>query len=100
VELAAELAQTLPQHAPVLLEDVRDSCPALTTCKKGCACCKATKSSEQDPGPSSDDCREPTGPGPDDDGSSGPSAALTWSPGTSKAALPEVTGSNPRGGPN
>jgi hypothetical protein len=98
LELAAELAHTLPQQAPLLLEDVRDLSPALTTCKKGCTHCKANKTGGENPGPSTDGWQGLPGPQPDDDGSAGPSAVLTRSLGSSEAVLPEITGSKPRGG--
>jgi hypothetical protein len=98
VELAAELGKTLPRFAPMLLEDVRDLCPALSTCKTGCVRCRTSRSREQNPGPNPEGCPQAAKPRPDDDGSEGACAGPSCSSGTSEAALQEIAGSNPTGG--
>ncbi len=71
IQLAAELANTLPQHAPGLLADVRELCPALTVCRNGCACAWAAMTNDENPASDADACREPAGGGFDDDSSAG-----------------------------
>jgi hypothetical protein len=76
IQLAAELADTLPQHAPGLLADVRELCPALIMCGSGCTCAWASAANEENAASDLDTCREPAGGRFDDDASAGAACSL------------------------